>query len=174
MTNTQSESVDAHAEWTFETGSVDDWINCPECNSPHVAIQLANVDREEQVPLYCSREVLWLKCRSCGATSLPERGLPVEQPDDRDGEQSLASRLKQGLLDSRFVGYCFLLGGVGLLVTGAIGILGDRSIIDPPFSLGLGVMYLGVGWTWLWTIRKQEETNEYYEKVREQLDELTR
>lgn len=68
------------------------------------------------------------------------------------------------IIDSPFVGYAFLVGGVGLLVTGAVDAATALVGLLPwPVSAGVGVVWLAVGGAWLRSLQ-------YRTALRERID----
>jgi Flp pilus assembly protein TadB len=77
------------------------------------------------------------------------------------------------LLDGPLVGIGFLFGGAGLAVTGAAAVVADvPTLLDPPASIGLGVVYIALGYGWLWTVLQERRTEKHYQQMREAFDEL--
>jgi len=92
MTETDKDAEEVpHERYRFDGMTLRGWVRCPQCHSDHVAIKIAEVERDEDEVAFTSPEVVWVECDSCGERSAPRRGLPVEQPDRNDG--SLIKRI---------------------------------------------------------------------------------
>lgn len=68
----------------------------------------------------------------------------------------------------------FFVGGSVLLVTYLIDLLivPVPTIFQPPVGLVVGILYLLLGGAYEWTIQKQKETEEWFEKQKKALNEL--
>lgn len=133
----ECEKPDPHPEWTFETTAGTDWLHCPHCHSSSVRILMDTQDRDEDdAQGYESQERLWLKCGSCGETTLPRRGLPVEQPDGGEDPATARDYIEVAV------------GSVALLALGPLHFAGE--LVDPAGNVHWQSIILGTLGSLIW------------------------